>query len=76
MRKMKVNKKIKEDLKPELFEAFDSEKHYRELIMLFTSWRNETTDLIKQYSSYEQHYLQVKNIIDDKLNFMLFVVKT
>ena len=36
----------------------DSEKH-RELIMLFTSWRNERTDLIKQYSSYEQHYLQV-----------------
>jgi hypothetical protein len=23
----------------------DSEKHYRELIMLFTSWRNEKTDL-------------------------------
>ena len=47
----------------------DSEKHYRELIMLFTSWRNEATDLIKQYSSYEQHYLQVKNIIDDQMKF-------
>ena len=23
----------------------DSEKHHRELIMLFTSWRNETTEI-------------------------------
>ena len=37
--------------------------------MLFTSWRNEATDLIKKYSSYEQHYLQVKNIIDDQMKF-------
>ena len=47
----------------------DSEKHYRELIMLFSSWRNEATDLIKKYSSYEQHYLQVKNIIDYQMKF-------
>ncbi len=41
----------------------DSEKHYCELIMLFTSWRNETTDLIKNCSSYQEHYLQVKGIL-------------
>ena len=29
----------------------DPEKHYRELIMLFTSWRNENTDLIGNCSS-------------------------
>ena len=46
----------------------DSEKHC-ELITLFTSWRNETTDLIKQYYSYKQHYLQVKNIIEDQMKF-------
>ena len=34
--------------------------------MLFTSWRNETTDLIKNYS-YEEHYLQVKNIVDEQI---------
>ena len=37
--------------------------------MLFTLWRNETTDLIKQYSSYEQHYSQVKSMIDDQMKF-------
>ena len=32
----------------------DSEKHYRELIMLFTAWRNEKTDLIGNCSSYQE----------------------
>ena len=74
MRKMKVNKKNKRRSKARIIRSVcfnkevDSEKH-RELIMLFTPWRNETTDLIKQYSSYEQHYLQVKNIIDDQMKF-------
>ena len=45
----------------------DSEKHYRELIMLFTSWRDEMSDLLKNYSSYQEHYLQVKNIIDEQM---------
>ncbi|XP_028418500.1 uncharacterized protein LOC114543885 [Dendronephthya gigantea] len=33
------------------------EKHYRELIMLFTPWRNEQTDLMGNYSCFEEHYL-------------------
>ena len=33
----------------------DPEKHYRELIMLFTPWRNEEKDLIKNFSSYKDH---------------------
>ena len=33
------------------------EKHYRELLMLFTPWRNEETDLISRYSSFQEHYL-------------------
>jgi hypothetical protein len=33
------------------------EKHYRELIMLFTPWRNEQTDLMRNYSSFEEHYI-------------------
>ncbi len=48
MRKMKVNRKIKRGLKSEFFEVFVTTKkwisHYRELV---TSWRNETTDLLK-----------------------------
>jgi hypothetical protein len=35
----------------------DPEKHYRELIMLFTSWRNEEKNLIKHFSSYKDHYM-------------------
>jgi hypothetical protein len=45
----------------------DSEKHYRELVMLFTSWRNETTDLLKNCSSYQERYQQVKNGIDEQM---------
>ena len=33
------------------------EKHYRELIMLFTPWRNEQTDLMGNYSSFQEHYI-------------------
>ncbi len=33
------------------------EKHYRELIMLFTPWRNEQTDLIGSFSSFLEHYI-------------------
>ena len=32
------------------------QNHYRELIMLFTPWRNEKTDLIGKYSSFQEHY--------------------
>ena len=45
----------------------DPEKHYRELIMLFTSWRNEKTELINNCSSDQEHYLQVKTSIDEQM---------
>ena len=45
----------------------DSEKHYCELIMLFTSWRNEITDLLGSCSSYQEYYMQVKDIIDEQM---------
>ena len=35
--------------------------------MLFTSWRNETTDFIKDCSSYLECYLQVKITIDEQM---------
>ena len=35
---------------------FAPEKHYRELIMLFTLWRNEQTDLLHTFSSYQERY--------------------
>ena len=35
--------------------------------MLFTSWRDQMSDLLKNYSSYQERYLQVKNIIDEQM---------
>ena len=43
------------------------EKHYRELLMLFTSWRNEETDLIKNYSTFEEHYLARRDEIGEQM---------
>lgn len=43
------------------------EKHYCELIMLFTSWRNEENDLIGAYSSYQEHYIFLKDEIDKQM---------
>ena len=43
------------------------EKHYRELIMLFTSWRNEEADLIGSSSSYQERYLLLKAQIDKQM---------
>ena len=43
------------------------EKHSRELIMLFTSWRNEEADLIGSSSSYQERYLLLKEQIDKQM---------
>ena len=45
----------------------DPEKHYRELIMLFTPWRNEQTDLLANCSSYQARFLIVKDLIDAQM---------
>ena len=37
--------------------AKDSEKHFRELIMLFIPWRDEENDLLAGHKSYHEHYL-------------------
>ena len=41
-----------------------SEKHFRELIMLFTYWQNEGADLIGISSSYLECFLLLKEEID------------
>ncbi len=43
------------------------EKHYRELIMLFTPWRNEQTDLMGSFSSYQEHYVARYNEISEQM---------
>ena len=35
--------------------------------MLFSPWRNETTDLINNCSSYQERYLQVESSIDEQM---------
>ena len=45
----------------------DPEKHYRELIMLFTSWRNEETDLLAGCPSYQACFLLVKDMINKQM---------
>ena len=45
----------------------EPEKHYRELIMLFTPWRNEETDLLGIFSSCKDHYMVMSNAIHEQL---------
>ena len=43
----------------------EEEKHYRELLMLYTSWRDETVDLIGTATSYKSKYFEIKDIVDE-----------
>ena len=43
------------------------EKHFRELIMLFTPWRNEETALLANCSSYHERFLLLKEQIDKEM---------
>ncbi|KXJ08992.1 hypothetical protein AC249_AIPGENE17524 [Exaiptasia diaphana] len=45
----------------------DPEKHYRELLMLFTSWHNEEIDLLSNCSSYQERFIQVHNMVDEQM---------
>ncbi|CAB3994303.1 Hypothetical predicted protein [Paramuricea clavata] len=64
----KETNKIKRRLKARIIRSpwfsrkSDREKH-RELIMLFTPWRNEETDLMGKYSSDKEHYLALSDQI-------------
>ena len=39
----------------------DPEKHYREQLMLYTPWRKENIDLIKDCQTYQERFEQVKD---------------
>ena len=43
------------------------EKHYLELLMLFTYWQNEEADLLKNYSTFEEHYLARRDEIGEQM---------
>lgn len=42
----------------------DPEKHYRELIMLFTAWRNEQIDLINSCCQMKEYAICIKDLND------------
>ena len=42
----------------------DPENYYREQIMLYTAWRNETTDLLKDFQTYQDRFEVVKDEIE------------
>ena len=44
----------------------DEEKHFREKLLLFLPWRNESTDLIGTYDSYKDHYIAVRRVVGHK----------
>lgn len=46
----------------------DSEKHYRELLMLFTPWRKEEKDLMNTFQSFEARYKSCEIQIQEKLS--------
>ena len=52
------------------------EKHFRELFMLFTPWRNEGIDVLKNYSSCEEHYMNRREEFSEQINSMQYAVKT
>ena len=45
----------------------NQKKHYRELLMLFTSWRNEETDLLGSFSSYQDRYMLLSDVINEQM---------
>ncbi|PFX15052.1 hypothetical protein AWC38_SpisGene20755 [Stylophora pistillata] len=65
----KVPSKLKKRTKPRIIRSCwfnkekEPEKHYRELIMLFTPWINEETDIIGVCSSYKERYMLLSNVI-------------
>ena len=45
----------------------DPEKYFRELIMLFTPWRNGQTDLLGYCYSYQARFLLAKDLIEEQM---------
>ena len=45
----------------------EPEKHYRELLMLFTPWRNEETDLLGVFSTYQERFMMLSDIISQQM---------
>ncbi|WAQ93701.1 hypothetical protein MAR_006172 [Mya arenaria] len=60
MRKRKKQKVLRYNKFPE---NESKEEHYRQLLMLLTSWRNEEYDLLKECDSFYESYKKMEDII-------------
>ena len=49
------------------FAVGEPEKHYREKLMLFTHWRNEETDLLGGFPSFEERYKHIKSELTEQI---------
>ena len=45
----------------------EEEKHYRELLILYTVWRQEEDDLIGMATSYKNRYFEIRYIVEGHL---------
>lgn len=67
--KLKGGMKLVKRKKPKIIRSVryhkqkDPENHYREQLMLYTSWHNESSDLIKDCQTYQERFEQVKDEI-------------
>ena len=65
--KLKGGMKLVKRKKPKIIRSVryhkdkDPENHYREQLMLYSPWRKESTDLIKDCQTYQERFEQVKN---------------
>lgn len=64
--KLKGGLKLVKRKKPKIIRSVryqkdeDPENHYREKFMLYTPWRNESTDLINSSKTYQEQFQKVK----------------
>lgn len=64
--KLKGGLKLVKRKKPKIIRSVryqkdeDPENHYREKLMLYTPWRNESTDLINSSKTYQERFQKVK----------------
>ncbi len=67
--KLKGGMKLVKRKKPKIIRSVrfnkkkDPENHYREQLMLYTPWRKETVDLIKDCETYQERFEQIKHVV-------------
>lgn len=67
--KIKGGMKLVKRTKPKIIRSVrfhkskDPENHYREQLMLYSPWRNENIDLLRNCETYQERFSQVKELV-------------